>query len=421
MTPNHLFERTVKSALRPLSPAAERQRWASHNRHSMRIDELFPKQGAIRSIYCDSCSAHLDLGFIDFAEDVSGVAISVSGLPVLVCPMCAASFMPDRTRVALIELHRRASEKGSAAVTVRRNKTVQNYGFTQVPFIYDSDDYNYIPGLVRTIDEGFLTPLFFNREVLLKYDAHPSYRVAFASRTYGGIRQGDDFDIPFGINRNGRVVMWLGDVARLPEPEQYYLRSENVASDHSIGSEFYDGQIECKFTNRPPEDELFRERSELLEACFKKVGEKIAHLESEVLDLAASIRRPIVDTPAERRAIADALNKVYIESLDNKALGRALTARGQDAGSLGTLKRLQKLLEVLAPTADVSAIMAPLYALYDLRVAYSHLGSVQGQEGRLKTVHDRLRLPHGADLFATYDALLAQLTSSLKALAQAAQ
>lgn len=37
--------------------------------------------------------------------------------------------------------------------------------------------------------------------------------------------------------------MWLGDIARLPDAEQYYLRSENIDSDHSIGSEFYDGQI----------------------------------------------------------------------------------------------------------------------------------------------------------------------------------
>ncbi len=91
--------------------------------------------------------------------------------------------------------------------------------------------------------------VFFKREVLLKYDSSPTYRLSFASTTYGEIRRGDDFSMPFGINKNGKVIMWLGDIARLPDAEQYYLRSENIESDHSIGSEFYDGQIECIFTD----------------------------------------------------------------------------------------------------------------------------------------------------------------------------
>ena len=72
--------------------------------------------------------------------------------------------------------------------------------------------------------------------------------------------------------------MWLGDIATLPENEQFYLRSENVPSDHSIGSEFYDGQIECRLTDRTPEDQLFEQRSRFLEGFFAKFGQKAAHL-----------------------------------------------------------------------------------------------------------------------------------------------
>jgi hypothetical protein len=56
-----------------------------------------------------------------------------------------------------------------------------------------------------------------------------------ASTTYGTIYASI---IAFGINKHGKLVMWLGDIAKLPESEQYYLRSENVASDHCKGSEF---------------------------------------------------------------------------------------------------------------------------------------------------------------------------------------
>lgn len=383
----------------------------------MNVGDLFPPAGHLQRIYCDNCTSHMDLSFEAFNEDVSGVRISLSGLPTLKCPQCACSYLPDRSRFALIELHRQATEQASDQVTVQRRKTERNYGFTKVPFLYDSDDYCYIPGLWRTFDEGFLTPVFFNKEVLLKYDVHPSYRVAFASSTYGSIRQGDDFDIPFGINRYGRLVMWLGDISRLPESEQFYLRSENVQSDHSIGSEFYDGQIECKFTERTPEDQLFEQRSRLLEACFVRFGQKVAHLEKEVLDLAISIRRPVVDTATERRNVADALNKVYLESLDNKALEKILTSLGQEASKLGSLKRLQKMVETVAPEEDIAGTMNPLYVLYDLRVAYSHLGSHEGQAEKLRYVRQRLMLSDNSDLFDIYDALVSALRSAFQKMA----
>ncbi|WP_428144847.1 hypothetical protein [Delftia acidovorans] len=383
----------------------------------MNVADLFPQAGHVQRIYCESCTTHLDLSFEDFNDNVSGVQISLSGLPTLTCPQCGSSYLPDRSRFALIELHKRAAEKKSDFVTVQRRKTNKSYGFTHVPFLYDSDDYCYIPGLWREFDEGFLTPVFFNKEALIKYDVHPSYRVTFASSTYGSIRQGDDFDIPFGLNRHGRLVMWLGDVARLPESEQFYLRSENVQSDHSIGSEFYDGQIECKFTDRTPEDQLFEQRSRLLEACFARFGQKVAHLEKEVLDLAISVRRPVVDTPAERRNVADALNKVYLESFDNKALEKILTTLGQDASKLGSLKRLQKLAEAVAPTEDIAGTMNPLYVLYDLRVAYSHLSSHEGQEEKLCFVKQRLKLSNDSSFFEIYDALLPALRSSFEKMA----
>src|SRR3546814_16114554 len=100
--------------------------------------------------------------------------------------------------------------------------------------------------------------------------------------------------------------------------------SENRPSDHCIASEFYDGQIECIFTDPPRENVLFAARSEFLAACFKRWGAKLAHLDTEVLDLAGTLRRPVHDTQAKRHSVSDVLNKVHLESLDNaKKIGRA--------------------------------------------------------------------------------------------------
>src|SRR3546814_16549562 len=73
--------------------------------------------------------------------------------------------------------HEIATKEGSPAFKSTRKKIVKDFGFTDVPFQYDPDDYYYYPGLVRPWDIGFLTPLFFNRTVLTTYDAVPRYLI----------------------------------------------------------------------------------------------------------------------------------------------------------------------------------------------------------------------------------------------------
>jgi hypothetical protein len=382
----------------------------------MDIKDIYPPDGKMQRIHCPACGTHCDLGYTDFSELLSGVRIQISGLPVLRCPKCGTENLPDLSRLAIIDCHKRSVDAGENAFISTRRKPEKRFDFTPVPFLYDSDDYRYIPGLVRPWDQGFLTPVFFNRAVLFKYDNAPGYRVRFASTTYGTIHTEDEY-ISFGINRHGRIVMWLGDIGKLPVSEQHYLRSENVPSDHSIGSEFYDGQINVVFTPRSKEDELFRQRSNFIEACLQRFGEKLAHLDAEVMELALSFNPPVVDTPKERRHVADTLNKIYLESLDNGALAKALTAQGGDPKSLGSLKRLQGVLEKALPGEDVASKLSPLYVLYDLRVAYSHLHSTERAEDTLQKVTDRLGLARTVGLMAIYAALVGQLTESFAALA----
>jgi hypothetical protein len=241
----------------------------------MNLGDVFPPKNHVQGLFCDACKGPLDLVFAEFHEEVSGIDILIAGLPLLRCVKCRRGHLPDNSRLAIIKLHEEAVAKSSTRVKVTRNESSMKFNFTPIDFIYSADDYRYLPGLERPWDQGFLTPVFFNKAVLLKYDASPSYEVKFASTTYGTI-YGKDFYISFGINRNGKVIMWLGDLAKLPESEQYYLRSENVQSDHSIASEFYDGQIDVQFTDRTAEDELFGLRSEFIAAVSHKLGVKIA-------------------------------------------------------------------------------------------------------------------------------------------------
>lgn len=383
----------------------------------MELNELLPNDGAQRA-YCATCEAPLDLVFGHFHETVSDIEIDIDGLPMLECPACDIRVLSDRSRLSIMHAHEMTTQAEKAAFKSKRNKIKEDFGFTDVPFEYDADDFYYYPGLVRPWDKGFLTPVFFNRTVLTKYDADPRYLIDFASPTYGLIRFENQFSFPFGINRHGHLIMWLGDIAKLPKPEQYYLLSENRPSDHSLGSEFYDAQIECKFTDSTKENLLFAARSAFLNAAFGRWGEKIAHLDTEVRDEAERLRRPVHDTLAQRRSVSDTLNKVYVESFDNAKLGSMLVARNIASAGPGRLKRLQALLGSVGNPETVHCLMSPFYTLYDFRVACSHMISIETSADMMRTVTDRLDVPEDVDIQTLYDALIAAMTTSYTALSK---
>lgn len=155
-----------------------------------------------------------------------------------------------------------------------------------------------------------------------------------------------------------------------------------------------------------------------MEASFKRFAKKMAHLDDEVMNLALAFNGPIVDTEKERRHVADTLNKIYIESFDSTALGDVLKSLGGDPKNLGSLKRLQGFMERALPREDINNILSPLYVLYDLRVAYSHLTSAERQREVFQTVVDRLGVDASVGLTDLYDSLMGALIGMFERLAE---
>lgn len=381
----------------------------------MLLSEMFPKDGKVRRLYCDACGESMELTFTDFSEAVSGVKITIWGLPYLYCHRCDKYYLTDDARFAIIRLHEKAIEEGRNKVLVTKQKRPVDFKFTDVPFLVDADDYRYIPGLYRQFDMGFLCPLYFNKEVLLKFDNSPKYEVRFASQSYGTVDMEEGY-IPFGINRRGKVIMWLGDIAKLSESEQFYLRSENIESDHSIGSEFYDGQIECIFTKPPKEASIITGRTKLDRAFEAHFKGKLYHLDKELIDTIAGLTPPVVDTEKERKHTFDSLTRIFIESMDNANLEKLLKSISASSAGSGSLKRFQAALETINSSGAVATALLSLYVLYDLRVAYSHLTSASRRDELLSSAAERLGIRHGAGLSEIYGALIDAMIEGLKLL-----
>ncbi len=139
-------------------------------------------------------------------------------------------------------------------------------------------------------------------------------------------------------------------------------------------------------------------------------------MDKEVLKIALEFNPPVVDSEKEQRHVADALNKIYVESFDNGALGNVLESMGESHKKLGGLKRLQRILGLTFPETEVSSLMAPLFVLYDLRVAYSHLGSEKGKNRRIQSIQERLSLVGQFDFIAVYKKIVQELADSYKTL-----
>lgn len=382
----------------------------------MKIADIVPKNGEPQRLYCPTCKASMDLVFEDFSDLVSGVAITIKGLPQLCCPQCAKLCLTDGGAFAILELHRQAVEKGALNVHVTRKKRTDQFDFGKIKFLYDPDDYFYIPGLYRSFDVGFLTPLLFNKRVLIKFDNSPDYDVQFASQSYGTIYTEERY-ISFGINRHGKVIMWLGDVATLPESEQYYLRSENVESDHSIGSEFYDAQIEAQFTDLTAEATAIKARSRFAQAFEARFGCKAFHLDAELIDTIAGLTPPLVDTEKERKHVFDSLNRIFVEAIDNAGMNKLLKSLKAVSAGSGSLKRMQAVLETAVNDGSIASALSPLYVSNDLRIAYSHLTSANHRAELLATSATRLSVPADASLDKLYAKLVLELAAALNLLA----
>jgi hypothetical protein len=366
--------------------------------------------------------------FEDYSLQKGDLNVLIRQCPILKCPTCNFSWclatyvskdsQGTRTRgyiskagFAVVKLHwsddpRNRYPVFDSAIFDRLEKGQKNHEETvpklpnrtfahcKLKFLYDPRDYYYIPGLYRSSEDGYLTPVFFNKEVLLKYIHHPNYAADLASDTSGIIHTEDGRFVSFGINRSGRVVMWLGDIGTLPENEQHYLRSENIDSDHDIASEFYESQIEVIFTNPSKERIMLRARHEMIKRALEIFSVKVAHLELETVPILKQMIRPVVWDRQTFGRVIDAMNKIMIESIDNKGLRSDLFKMDAsfDPKSLKGISLFRAWLERKGFT-DVEQTISPLIALNGFRIVFDHLLSSTAEQERLSDICGKLRLP----------------------------
>lgn len=296
----------------------------------------------------------------------------------------------------------------------------QNINFSEfdsLGFKYDSQDYFYIPGLYRSWNEGFLCPVFFDKEVLLYYNNHPDYRVIFASYSRLHILdKKNDSIIPhgFGINRAGKIICWLGDLYKefsKPKNERHknLFLTFNEKSNHDIVSDYYFNQIEVNFMQADNERSIFELRNEFDEKIIKSKGQNLTHINLE--NLIDDYKHPILNETDQINSSYIKLNSILIESLNISALKTLLESSGilpKDIKGLKGLKLFEKFVNNTLKIENGSSIISPLFVLYDLRVLAGHIKD-SGYTEKLNNCKERLSLNLKKTELEVYEKLVISL------------
>ena len=222
-------------------------------------------------------------------------------------------------------------------------------------------------------ENSFLTPVYFNRQVLVSYLYDSRFLCEFISETYG-IVHGPDFQISFGINVNGSVIAWLGDLQKtIPIRERFYWLIENKDPEGETASEFLDSQINTVFTSPPAIIQCLNNIVKFNAAFHSKYGVHLYHDRSvdERIYETRRYKRLILNNIDDFKRFISELNEILNENINNPEIRRLLSCRGHVIPEgLKGIKLLEMAYKLVL--TDTKNLIAPFYYLYDLRIWADH-------------------------------------------------
>lgn len=261
--------------------------------------------------------------------------------------------------------------------------------------------------------DGYLTPVYFNKQVLVRYLYDPRFSCDFASDTYGTVH-GPDFSISFGINSNGSVIVWLGDLMeQVPKREQFYWLVENKEPENDIASEFYDAQINVVFTEPPEAIRCLNELAKL-NAAFHRIYGTLLYKEQSIesrLEATRRYKRVMLNNVDDFKRFISELNEIITENTNNSDIRHFLRVKSipVESASKGN-KLLEKIYTNIL--GDDKNLIAPFFYLYDLRLWADHAVSVTTYDDVVK----KLGLQPSSGYDEPLSALFNALTDSFKRL-----
>ncbi len=339
---------------------------------------------------CEVCGGIRELSIEDLENVIENRTMIFREFLLLTCIACGTKCLPQYSKQMIDGCYKVMVKEGYSRGIQTYNGYKKQFDYClEHNFSYDHMDYYNIPGLCYDEEhpiEGFLTPVYFSKKVLLYFMHDPEYEMRLFSETYGHLRYHDEWDVPFGVNRNGNVVFWLGDLSYLDSRSLSLIRPHNTLSDHQlIDSEFYAAQMCCEWSQPNKELSVCYKKKELFEQISMNYGIDLFHLNEEVKEHMDAFIKPVIVTKKSIEPAINMLHKVLIEGVNipnfKKLYIHLYPQLQKGYEDWKSIKLYQALLDyIVKKDDDVKEIIAPLYLLNDLRQYFDHLLSKEKRE-----------------------------------------
>lgn len=184
----------------------------------------------------------------------------------------------------------------------------------------------------------YLTPVFFQKEVLQKYFAHPE----LYSIEDGRLRCRTLWNLEIDNHHKDCVSVYLGDLGRdLPEQEQSYWKQYNIATDEKLSSISFKRDFLCVPTSPEISDLKFKSKFERFQKMWLKKFQWNLFLPLSTDDEYNfnTLHLPITNSQEEFDHLVLALVKTIIDSLNEKEIVEQLHDSSDVKGSISKLER----------------------------------------------------------------------------------
>lgn len=379
---------------------------------------------------CPKCHGNFEIQLSTATIRIEHKKLIVHDCPIQVCQKCHNELIGHRVPMFIYKAYTEFEQHPNTTVCDVTLKGNARFDYAEsANFIYDSRDLN-IPGCdvdeYPAHTEGFSLPVYFDRKVLNNFYTDDDYELDFFSESYGDIakcgRDGWEYEwkIPFGINKNDKVIIFLGDLDKIDSEDRaiMWLKSYNIPSDHVlVETELYQAQMNCLFSDPIREERICFLRNGFYKKVNRQYGIDLWHLEEEVAVKRRQVKKPVVYSEREVSANIIALDGILNEGISQdglKALCKAIGKTDTEIKGLRTRKLLQMIVATKEGDEIAQKVVAPLFHLNDLRVCFAHLLPAQDLAQYKQRIIDAFSLSDFTEYRELYSMLIDELYSLYK-------
>lgn len=256
--------------------------------------------------------------------------------------------------------------------------------------------------------------LYFAPTVVLPLLRHRGARLGWFSQETGSLGATSD-SVHFGINNVGLITVFAKDIGRLAPWEQRIWSAHNVTPDGGVSPELFAAQMEVSPASTIAPEGRLLEALTALDAAFAAKYSQSLLRDHEMVPLL--LRRAHRFLAAETDGIlelAKELTRLFAERVNIDAI-LTIVPLVKNEKKPGSMKALERLIAHHRTLTAAQAMMAPLFGIYDLRLADAHLGSSNVANGLSRASVEPKAPPatQGRQLIGSFVDTLAAITSIL--------